>query len=78
MLVVKKDIPRGITGKQAVDDGLIVPDKIPTKFKPATAIDDSSTIQSFVAVTDLAAGSVLVQGMFVEQGRGARRATPSC
>jgi Flp pilus assembly protein CpaB len=67
VLVLKKDVPRGLTGKEAVDKGFIVSDKIPTKFKPATAVDDSSTIQSFVAITDLAAGSVLVRGMFVSK-----------
>ncbi len=65
--VIKKDVPRGLTGQEAITNGFIVKDKIATKFKPATAVDDTSTIQSFVAITDLPAGSVLVQGMFVSK-----------
>jgi Flp pilus assembly protein CpaB len=63
--VVKRDIPRGATGATSIDQKDIVQDTIPTKFKPNTAVNDLSTISTFVAVTDIPANSVLVNGMFV-------------
>jgi len=65
VLVVKTDIPRGLTGAEAIDNGYIAEDDIPTKFKPNTAVNDATSIRTFVAVTDIPANSVLVAGMFV-------------
>jgi Flp pilus assembly protein CpaB len=65
VFVVKRDIPRGTNGASAIDDGFIQKDQIPQRFRPGTAVTDEETIRTFQAVTDLAANSVLVQGMFV-------------
>jgi hypothetical protein len=66
VLVVKKDIPRGLTGTEAKDQGYIVSDEINAKYKPVTAVNDTNTIAAKVAVTNLAAGQVLVEGMFAD------------
>jgi pilus assembly protein CpaB len=66
VLVVKKDIPRGLTGTEARDQGYIVEDEINAKYKPVTAVNDANTIAAKVAVTNLAAGQVLVEGMFAD------------
>jgi Flp pilus assembly protein CpaB len=65
VLVVKQDIPRGLTGAEAVDGGYISEDEIPTKFRPNSAVLDEASIRTFVAVNQIPANSVLVQGMFV-------------
>src|SRR5258706_4059955 len=64
--VVKKDIPRGLSGREAEQQGYIKSAKITSEFKPATAINDISVIQNKVAVAPLATGQVLVDGMFAE------------
>lgn len=64
--VVKKDIPRGLTGREAEQQGFIKSAKITSEFKPATAINDISVVQSKVAVAPLATGQVLVDGMFAD------------
>lgn len=66
VLVVKENIPRGLTGEEARAQGLIVKDEINNKFKPATAVTDLTTITTKVAVADLAAGQVLVKDMFAD------------
>jgi Flp pilus assembly protein CpaB len=67
VFVVKKDILRNMVGKDALDKQFVVEDKIQSKFKPATAVDDPSTIEGFIAVNDIPAGSVLVKGMFASR-----------
>jgi hypothetical protein len=64
--VVKKDIPRGLSGREAEQQGFIKSAKITSEFKPATAINDISVIQNKVAVAPLATGQVLVDGMFAD------------
>ncbi len=64
--VVKKDIPRGKSGAEAVQDGSIQRSQIASEFKPATAVNDLSVIQSKVAVAPLATGQVVVDGMFAD------------
>ena len=66
VFVVKKDIPRGLTGAEAEQQGYIKSAQITSEFKPATAINDISVIQSKVAVAPLATGQVLVDGMFAD------------
>lgn len=66
VLVVKKDVPRGLSGREAQQQGYIKPSQITSEFKPATAISDISVIQNKVAVAPLATGQVLVDGMFAD------------
>ncbi|HEV3226835.1 MAG TPA: hypothetical protein VGZ52_08375, partial [Acidimicrobiales bacterium] len=58
--------PKGLTGREAQAQGMIVAAKIPAEFKPATAIVDSSIIQDKVAVANYATGQILVDGMFAD------------
>ncbi len=64
--VVRKDIPKGLPGEQARDEGYIVQDKIPREFLPATAVRSLDQIDGRVALNNLAANQVLVDGMFVD------------
>jgi Flp pilus assembly protein CpaB len=66
VFVVKKDIPRGLSGAEAEQQGYIKSAQITSEFKPATAINDISIIQSKVAIAPLATGQVLVDGMFAD------------
>jgi Flp pilus assembly protein CpaB len=65
---VQKDIKKGLPGEQAIDGGSIKKDVIPQNYRPTTALTESNinTIRGKVALSDLSAGQVLVDGMFVE------------
>ncbi len=63
---VAQDIPKGLPGEQSIDDGYIVQSEIPREFLPANYTRDLSTIQGKVALNDLSANQVLVEGMFVD------------
>ena len=66
VLVVRADIPQGVPGEQAMEEGLIVEDEIAREFLPATRITDPDQISGKVALNNLAANQVLVDGMFVD------------
>jgi pilus assembly protein CpaB len=63
---VTKDIEKGVAGDQALESESIRADKAPEEFRPATALTDVNVIRGKVALTKLAAGQVLVDGMFVD------------
>ena len=63
---VAQDIPKGSPGEQAVADSMIVESQIPREFLPANYTQDLATIQGKVALNDLSANQVLVEGMFVD------------
>jgi hypothetical protein len=67
VLKVAKDIGKGLTGREALAQGALVPANIPAEFKPVTAIVDSSIIQDKVAVANYTTGQILVDGMFADQ-----------
>ncbi len=66
VFVVGKDIPKGLPGEQSVQEEFIKADEIPREFRPGTAITDLAPIRGKVAVTNLSAGQVVVEGMFVD------------
>ena len=66
VFVVKKDITKGLPGEQALEEGFIKPDKINVKFRAATALTDVNVIRGRVALTNLAANQVVVDGQFVD------------
>jgi len=66
VFVVKKDITKGLPGEQALDQGYIKPDKINVKFRATTALTDPNVIRGKVALTNLAANQVVVDGQFVD------------
>ena len=66
VFVVKKDIAKGLPGEQALDQGFVKPDKINVKFRAATALTDINVIRGRVALTNLAANQVVVDGQFVD------------
>jgi pilus assembly protein CpaB len=63
---VTKDIPKGTGGEQAIQSEAIRSDKAPQEFRPANALTDVNVIRGRVALTNLAAGQILVDGMFVD------------
>jgi len=66
ILKVQKDIPKGLSGREAVQQGAIVHAKIPAEFKPQTAITDESIIADKVAVANFKTGQILTDGMFAD------------
>jgi pilus assembly protein CpaB len=66
VLVVRADIAQGTPGEQAVETQMIVEDEIAREFLPATRITDLDQISGKIALNNLAANQVLVDGMFVD------------
>ena len=63
---VKKDIPKGFSGDQAIAEEFIELDEIPEKFRPLTSVTDINTIKGRVSLTSLSANQVVVDGQFVD------------
>jgi len=66
VFVVKKDITKGLPGEQALAEGYVKPDEINVKFRPSSAITDVNIIRGKIALTNLAANQVVVDGQFVD------------
>jgi pilus assembly protein CpaB len=66
VLVVRADIAQGTPGESAVEQGWVVEDEIAQEFLPATRITDLDQITGKIALNNLAANQVLVEGMFVD------------
>ena len=64
--MVKKDIPKGLPGEKALDEGYIAQEDIPRKFFPAKAITNPQTLRGQVALAGLSTGVPIVEGNFVE------------
>lgn len=60
------NIAAGALGADAVAAGAVEPAEIPEDFFPVLAVVDLAEIERKVAVADLAAGQVVVEGMFVD------------
>jgi pilus assembly protein CpaB len=67
--VVKKDITKGLPGEEALGNEWIGKDRIPAEYRPTTALADLDVIKGKVAITNLSAGQVLVDGLFVAQNQ---------
>jgi pilus assembly protein CpaB len=65
--VVSKPVPAALSGTEAISDGYITTKKIPTEFRPATAVTKLSSIENKEAVASFSVGQVLVASMFVSQ-----------
>ena len=64
---VERDIPQGLTGQEACDQGYIDTDAlIPREFFPPNAVEDCETILTKRAVATIPANQVLVHNMFVD------------
>ena len=66
VLKIAKDIPKGLSGREAQQQGMIVSANIAAEFKPVTAIVDPSIVQDKVAVANYTTGQILVDGMFAD------------
>jgi pilus assembly protein CpaB len=66
VFVVKKDVPKGTAGEQALGSELVKSGSAPQEFRPATALTDINAIRGKVALTNLSAGQIVVDGMFVD------------
>jgi pilus assembly protein CpaB len=66
VFVVKKDIKKAMPGDEALSGDFVKIDMIQQKFRPSTALTTPDSIKGKVALTDLAANQVLVDGQFVE------------
>jgi pilus assembly protein CpaB len=65
VLVVTKDIPKGMLGADVIRDGYVGTVLIPQEIRPATALVSSAGLESLVARSELAANQVVVDQMFV-------------
>ena len=65
VLVVTKDIPKGMLGADVIRDGYVGTVLIPQEIRPATALVSTAGLESLVARSDLAANQVVVDQMFV-------------
>ena len=63
---VNRDIPKGATGEQAVAKGYFEKKQIPQEFRPGNALGSTEQLKGKVALANLSAGQVLVDGMFVD------------
>jgi len=63
---IVEDVPEGTPGEVAREEGLIEEDEVAREFLPATSISSLDELEGQVAMTNLAANQVLVQGMFVD------------
>ncbi|WP_195210240.1 Flp pilus assembly protein CpaB [Actinomarinicola tropica] len=63
---VAQDIPKGLPGEQATAESYIERSEIPRQFLPANYTRSLETIEGKVALNDLSANQVLVEGMFVD------------
>ncbi|MDZ7677803.1 MAG: Flp pilus assembly protein CpaB [Acidimicrobiales bacterium] len=63
---VDRNIPQGFPGAEAVEERYIVRSEIPREFLPANAVNDPDQIVGLVALNELSANQVLVDGMFVD------------
>ena len=64
--VAKSDIKRGTAGETAASSKQIATSQIPQQFRPATAITTTDQLAKKVALFDIPANSVIVEGMFVD------------
>jgi pilus assembly protein CpaB len=64
--MVQKDIPKGLPGEKAIDEGYIGKESIPRKFFPAKGITNAQALRGQVALAPLSAGLPVVEGNFVE------------
>ena len=63
---VKADVAKGTTGEAAVGKDLVERKQIPQEFRPGNALVSLDAIKGKVALANLSAGQVLVDGMFVD------------
>lgn len=66
VFVAKGEVTRGTPGADAVKSSAIGSAKIQQEFKPATSINSTDEIAKKVALFNIAPGTVIVQGMFVD------------
>lgn len=62
--VVTKPLPQGLAGAQVITGGYVVRKQVPAEFRPAGAITNLADIEGTQAVAPIAAGQILVAGMF--------------
>lgn len=63
---VERTIPKGFPGERATAEELIIASQIPREFYPANALRDATQLTGLVALSELSANQVLVEGMFVD------------
>jgi pilus assembly protein CpaB len=64
--IAKQDIPKGMEGGKALDEGYIGKEKIPRKFFPAKGLTNAQSLRGLVALAPLSAGVPVVEGSFVQ------------
>ena len=63
---VVKDVPKGFSGDEAIATEKVRVDKMPQEFRPGNALTDINALRGKVALTNMSANQVVVDGMFVD------------
>lgn len=64
--VVKKDVPKGLPGAQAISQQYVAKSDMPNEYRPGTALQDIADIKNKVSLYQLSPGTVVVSGMFLD------------
>ena len=62
---VARDVPQGMSGREAIDQGYVIAASIAAEFDPVTSVKDIEQIRDNYALYHFAVGQVVVIGMFV-------------
>lgn len=68
--VAKQDIPKGMTGDSALDEGLVVPSRVLRGSVPPAAVTDSGLLSGKVAAATIQAKQFITAESFVEPAEG--------
>ena len=66
VFIAGQPIARGTAGETALTDKSIDSATVPQKYKPSTAITSEDAVTKKVALFDIAPGTIIVNGMFVD------------
>lgn len=64
--VAAEAIPKGMAADEVLSKDFVKADKVPEKYRPAGALADKEAIRGKVALGNISAGQIVVDGMFVD------------
>lgn len=65
-LVAKEEIPKGTSGREAIDDDLFTEEQVPRSAVPETALRSTEGIENLVSAYTVAPGQFVVRNTFVQ------------
>ena len=76
VFVAKQDIPAGVSGDTASNQGLLERQTIPNKFRPSGAIASLEQISGKIAAVQIFKGEIIVEPRFVTPGAAVKGVLP--